>query len=102
MRPSKLFSAFLMATIVSLEQLSPLIRTKKNSIKRLPLCMRWIAMLIGKKVSTNTEYFGQLCNRSSKEAANYFSVFFSAYRLLTYYLVIYSLAKAYVRPSKEI
>ena len=44
-------------------------------------------MLIGKKVSTNTEYFGQLCNRSSKEAANYFSVFFSAYRLLTYYLV---------------
>ena len=58
-------------------------------------------MLIGKKVSTNTECFGRMCSRASKEAANYFSVFFSAYRLLTYYLVIYSLAKAYVRPSKE-
>ena len=58
-------------------------------------------MLIGKKVSMNTECFGRLCSRAGKEAVNYFSVFFSAHRFLTYYLVIYSLAKAYVRPSKE-
>jgi len=64
-----------MATIVSLEQLSPLIRTKKNSIKRFALRIRWIAMLIGKKVSTNTECFGQLCSQAGKEAANCFSGF---------------------------
>ena len=28
-------------------------------------------MLIGKKVSTNTEYAFRLCSRAGKEAANY-------------------------------
>lgn len=58
-------------------------------------------MLIGKKVSMNTECFGRLCSRAGKEAVNYFSVFFSAHRLLIYYSVIYALLKVYVRPSKE-
>jgi hypothetical protein len=53
-------------------------------------------MLIGKKVSMNTECFGRLCSRAGKEAVNYFSVFFSAHRLLIYYSVIYR--KSVVKP----